>query len=102
MILRLVLPQRFLTSSIAYRLAHSSGSSGVGTSGIEHADELKKFGEKYKVDWNKYKVEDYYKNNEWTYYDIECQISKYRLPQPDPRKPDTPRTTTADKAAPKK
>lgn len=50
-------------------------------------------GKKNKVDPSLYKANFYHECNPTTYYDIEVELTKYRLPQPDPKKKDDERKT---------
>jgi len=59
------------------------------TTGIEHADEFKKIGEKHQMEQNKYKVVDYYSTNQWSYYKKEEDMASMRCQQPNNQKPDT-------------
>uniref|UniRef100_A0A5S6QN18 NADH dehydrogenase [ubiquinone] flavoprotein 3, mitochondrial n=1 Tax=Trichuris muris TaxID=70415 RepID=A0A5S6QN18_TRIMR len=70
-------------------------------SGLEYAEAMAKIGKSRKVDSTAYKVNEYYAHNKWTFYDLEKQLGKYRLPQPSPDRPDAPRqtSTTASKTS---
>ncbi|KAF7636496.1 hypothetical protein Mgra_00004086 [Meloidogyne graminicola] len=72
------------------RFVNSGELPGAGTStGIEHAIKFKKIGENNKQSFNDYKCIEYLNFNKDSYYNIECELQKFRAPQPSNKKPDT-------------
>ncbi|VDP08464.1 unnamed protein product [Soboliphyme baturini] len=85
----------FTRTWITISKAFISNSASRGwTSGIEHSDALSKLGKTHKIAASKYKCQEYYNYNEWSFYDLEMDLTKYRLPQPNPKIPDSPRDTS--------
>lgn len=59
------------------------------STGIEHAINYSKVGASNKRDFNKeYKCIEYLNMNKNSYYDIECKLQKFRVPQPSNKQPD--------------
>lgn len=62
------------------------------------------FLDKKKVPISDYKSNQYFDFNAYSFYELETEMTGKRLPQPDPKVPDSPRDTNppAPKPAPKK
>lgn len=54
------------------------------------------------MSWTDYKNHEYLNWNTWSYYDLETELTKYRLPQPNPKIPEKPRDTVPPSTPEKK
>uniref|UniRef100_A0A915HZH4 NADH dehydrogenase [ubiquinone] flavoprotein 3, mitochondrial n=1 Tax=Romanomermis culicivorax TaxID=13658 RepID=A0A915HZH4_ROMCU len=61
---------------------------------LEEFQNGRRIGAKNMTPASAYKSSKYFSYNQWSYYDAEIEMAKFRLPQPDPRVPDKPRDTT--------
>lgn len=79
----------FLVKNVRLYASSSGELTGAGTStGIEHAMKFKQVGQNNKQSFDDYKCIDYLNFNKDSYYDIECELEKFRAPQPSNKQPD--------------
>ncbi|KAL3072591.1 hypothetical protein niasHS_017565 [Heterodera schachtii] len=89
----------FLCRSSYQSLAHlcrnqirvySVEREGAGTaSGIEHALKFNKAGAVHKKELKDYKCVEYLHQNNYSFYDKECELQQFRVVQPTNKSPDT-------------
>ncbi|KAL7074373.1 hypothetical protein ACQ4LE_006430 [Meloidogyne hapla] len=88
----------FLVSDVRFYATNNSELPGAGTStGIEHTIKLKNVGQNNKQSFDDYKCIEYLHFNKDSYYDIECELQKFRAPQPSNKQPDAEPTFKTSK-----